>query len=136
MPAQTAVSCERVSRLTRASVIEGREFNPVNPLKVTRFWHLNHRDHRKLLVIDGNLAFAGGINISAAYSGVPFGNKRASASRGWRDTHIAIRGPAVTDIQRLFLETWNKQRCKPVGGRQYVRKLQAEGDKLGARSRG
>jgi cardiolipin synthase A/B len=106
------------------------EFNPVNPLKVSRYWRINHRDHRKVLVIDGKLAFTGGINISAVYSGGSFGRRRASAERGWRDTHIAMEGPAVTDFQRLFLETWDKQRCEPPISRPYVRELTPAGDKL------
>src|SRR5207249_1808482 len=48
------------------------EFNPVNPLK-GKFLALNNRDHRKLLVIDGAIGFAGGINISNVYSSRIFG---------------------------------------------------------------
>ena len=44
------------------------EFNPVNPLVAKKAWEINHRDHRKLLVVDGQVAFLGGINISNVYS--------------------------------------------------------------------
>ena len=43
------------------------EYNPVNPLKASRNWDINQRDHRKLLVVDGRIAFTGGVNISAVY---------------------------------------------------------------------
>jgi cardiolipin synthase len=48
--------------------VQTLEFNPVNPLKVRRKWRINHRDHRKILVVDGRVAFTGGINISSVYT--------------------------------------------------------------------
>src|SRR4029079_15278135 len=45
------------------------KFNPVNPTKARATWTLDHRDHRKLLIIDGHTAFTGGINFSGVYSG-------------------------------------------------------------------
>src|SRR5205814_9196621 len=65
------------------------EFNPVDPRAVKKPWELTHRDHRKLMVIDGRTAFLGGINISSVYSsGSSLGRRTAEpeASRGWRDT--------------------------------------------------
>src|SRR5262249_5136149 len=44
------------------------KFNPVNPLAAKAGWHPNQRDHRKLLVVDGRIAYLGGINISNVYS--------------------------------------------------------------------
>ena len=58
------------------------EFNPVNPLAARRDWALNQRDHRKLLVIDGRIAFLGGINISSVYSG---GSSKGASGRGALD---------------------------------------------------
>jgi phosphatidylserine/phosphatidylglycerophosphate/cardiolipin synthase-like enzyme len=52
----------------RAGGIAVLEFNPVNPLHAREDWQLNHRDHRKLLVVDGRTAFVGGVNISSVYS--------------------------------------------------------------------
>jgi len=48
--------------------IEVPEFNPINPLKLKKQWLVNNRDHRKLLVVDGQTAFIGGIKISSVYS--------------------------------------------------------------------
>ncbi|HVZ45709.1 MAG TPA: phospholipase D-like domain-containing protein [Ramlibacter sp.] len=54
-------------RLAQAGV-QVVEFNPVSPLNLKKGWAPNHRDHRKLLVVDGAIAFLGGINISNVYS--------------------------------------------------------------------
>jgi len=94
------------------------EFNPINPLAGGKPWRMNHRDHRKLMVIDGRTAFLGGINISSVYSrGSSFGREESVTTPhvGWRDTDIRIDGPVVAEFQRLFFETWNKQGGKPLG---------------------
>ncbi len=53
------------------------EFNPINPLKAKREWLLNHRDHRKMLIVDGEIAFTGGVNISEVYTKKPSGGSSA-----------------------------------------------------------
>ncbi len=95
-------------------------FQPVNPLHRPLGWRINNRDHRKILVVDGKVAFAGGVNIAAAYTRSSSfrsrGKARASASAsapasvGWRDTHIQINGPAVAALQWMFLDNWASQR--------------------------
>ena len=88
------------------------EFNPVNPLTARNGWEVNQRDHRKLLVVDGRVAFVGGINISSVYSGGSFSaasKRRPDGGPQWRDTHLMVEGPVVADFQRLFLATWEKQ---------------------------
>lgn len=85
-----------------------REFNPPDPIQDQNPFDIDTRDHRKLLIVDGRVAFTGGINIDRNYvrpSDVVGG---ASASSGWRDTHIAIRGPAVAAFQDLFVSTWEE----------------------------
>jgi cardiolipin synthase len=93
-----------------------QEFNPVNPLKLNGPWQPNNRDHRKILVVDGEVAFTGGVNISEAYStGSLFRSKaRKSDTVGWRDTHLKIQGPAVATLQSVFLKTWNAHATEPV----------------------
>jgi cardiolipin synthase len=103
-------------RLTQAGV-QVLEFNPVNPLAARRSWSPNHRDHRKLLVVDGRLAFLGGINISNVYSSgssPPRGRQTPGPQAGWRDTDVRIAGPAAAEFERLFDETWEKQQGKPL----------------------
>jgi cardiolipin synthase len=100
----------------RADDVAVCEFNPVNPAKPPRGWQINNRDHRKVLVVDGRVAFTGGINISGVYSAGSFGSRRKQEPResGWRDTHIRVRGPIVNEFQRLFLEAWTRQKCTPL----------------------
>lgn len=99
----------------RAAGIGVCEFNPVNPLKLAGDSDLgiNNRDHRKILVVDGRVAFTGGINISGVYSAGSFGSKRKAPSReeGWRDTHVMMRGPIVARFEELFANSWNGQAC-------------------------
>lgn len=93
-------------------------FNPISPLKRPGYWGINHRDHRKIIVIDGHTGFTGGINISQVYSSGSFlgsGGSRSAkvaATEGWRDTHVEIRGPAAWGLERMFRRTWEMQGCK------------------------
>jgi cardiolipin synthase len=121
---------EYFERLRQAGV-RVCEYNPVNPLKARGAWRINNRDHRKLLVVDGGVAFAGGINISGVYSSGSFSKRRRKppVEDGWRDTHIEVRGPIVADVQRLFLETWAKQ-CGEIGAADYFPRPRAEGGKV------
>ncbi|RPH44332.1 MAG: cardiolipin synthase B [Burkholderiales bacterium] len=87
------------------------EFNPITP-RSGRPVSLNHRDHRKILVVDGRIAYTGGVNISDVYSsGSASARRRSERGTGWRDTHIEIRGPAVAELQALFVGTWRRQGC-------------------------
>jgi cardiolipin synthase A/B len=123
----------------RAGGIAVLEFNPVNPLaKNPKTWRVNHRDHRKQLVIDGRMAFIGGVNISDSYSSAPSGKPATGRQRpaatddeeGWRDTHLQIEGPVVAEFQRLFLDTWTRQADAPPTPRHYYPALSAQGDEI------
>jgi cardiolipin synthase len=110
--------------------IEVLEFNPVNPLMTKVPWSPNNRDHRKLLVVDGRTAFIGGINISSVYSSgsaVRRAGNAAGSKVAWRDTHIQIEGPVVGELQKLFMDTWEKQRGKPLAPRDYFPTLERQG---------
>jgi len=117
-----------------ASGIQVLEFNPINPLAGNKKeWLLNNRDHRKLLVVDGRIAFIGGINISEAYSSGPIGKstrKKRANPAGWRDTHLQIEGPVVAEFQKLFVDTWVKQKGQPLAQKSYFPKLDAQGDEI------
>lgn len=119
-------------RRLRADGIAVCEFNPVNPLRagLSRGLQLNNRGHRKLLVVDGKVAFTGGVNISRAYSSGSFSDAggRPSRKEGWRDTHIMVRGPVVHEFQRLFLDAWRRQGCGPADGEGYFPRLPRRGD--------
>ena len=111
------------------------EFNPVNPLAGNKKeWLLNNRDHRKLLVVDGRIAFIGGINISESYSSGPSmqvsQEKAGENAAGWRDTHLQIEGPVVAEFQKLFMDTWNKQKGQAAGRKKYFPTLDKQGDDI------
>ncbi len=97
------------------------EFNPVNPLTAKAGWDVNQRDHRKLLVVDGRIAFLGGINISGVYASgsSPGVHARPTGTLPWRDTHLQVEGPVVAELQKLFIETWDKQKGEPLAERIY-----------------
>ena len=106
---------EFLADLTQAEVTLC-EFNPLNPLD-ERFSGVNQRDHRKIVVVDGVQAFAGGVNFSHAYRIASKQAKRGGFSKqeaideGWRDTHIALRGTASKQLESLFRDTWSRAKC-------------------------
>lgn len=71
---------------------------------INRFWwsrfQLNFRNHRKIVVSDGKVAFIGGLNVGDEYLG------RDQRFGPWRDTHLEMRGPVVQAVQLVFLEDW------------------------------
>lgn len=78
--------------------IHTRVFNPVVPIIST---HYNNRDHRKILVIDGVVAYTGGINLADEYI------NQEERFGVWKDTAIRVSGDAVRSFVLLFLENWN-----------------------------
>lgn len=104
----------------RSAGVRLLEFHPINPAaKNPRLWRINNRDHRKMLIVDGQIAFVGGINISDTYSSVPSALHTPSSNgdvtdAGWRDTHLRIEGPAAAQFQDLFVETWRQHSDEPL----------------------
>jgi cardiolipin synthase len=78
--------------------IECRPFSQIKPVLST---HQNNRDHRKILVIDGQVAFTGGVNLADEYINqlVRFGH--------WKDTAVMVEGEAVKSFTTMFLKMWN-----------------------------
>jgi cardiolipin synthase len=126
----------------RSGGIQLLEFNPVNPLAGNKSeWLLNNRDHRRQLVIDGRIAFTGGVNISDTYSSGPSGKRKKKKSdptasktleptKGWRDTHLKMEGPVVAEFQKLFMTTWTKQKGEPLAMRNYFPDLSVQGEEI------
>ena len=80
--------------------VEVHRYNPIFPLPSI---YSNYRNHRKIVVIDGQIGYIGGMNIAQRYlTGVHNGE--------WRDTHLRITGAACQDLQRVFFDDWSKQR--------------------------
>ena len=80
---------------------KGIKCMPMNPLMPFLNLAMNNRDHRKIMVIDGNVAFSGGINLADEYI-----NEKIKYGH-WKDTGIKIAGAAVWNFTEMFLELWN-----------------------------
>ncbi|MDP9108521.1 MAG: cardiolipin synthase [Pseudomonadota bacterium] len=116
----------------KAAGIRMIAFNPINPLKGLTRLDFNNRDHRKLLVVDGKIAFTGGVNISATYARSSiFRSKSGGGEKtGWRDTHLRIEGPAVAALQVIFIEGWESQAAGEMADRMYFPVLSNAGDRV------
>ncbi|MDJ0523161.1 MAG: cardiolipin synthase [Planctomycetota bacterium] len=101
----------RLLRKLRKAGGEGAVFLPVWPFG-KRFVP-NLRNHRKLLVCDGEVAFFGGLNVGEEYLG------HRKPGRDWCDLQVEVRGPAVADAQRVFVEDWDFAAGKLLEGPAY-----------------
>lgn len=92
---------------------KGIEIVEFDPLRFPYLNHALHRDHRKIVVIDGKVAYTGGMNIADYYiQGLPEIGE-------WRDMHVRIEGSAVAQLQEIFLDMWNKTAKQNVSGEIY-----------------
>ena len=118
--------------------VEVIEFNPVTPGTVlAKGLALNRRNHRKLTIVDGRVAFLGGINISSVYTSGSSGSGTSGRAdppfeeRPWRDTQVRIEGPVVADFQRSFAKMWSQLEKKPpLAGAAYFPPLPRRGPHL------
>lgn len=81
-----------------------------HPFDWYNFRRINHRTHRKVLVVDGTRAFTGGVGIATEWMG------DASNPDEWRDNHFELRGPIVTHLQGAFSENWLEATGEVLGG--------------------
>ena len=103
--------------LTKKQVVELRsrgieiyEFDPLRFPWINRIWS---RDHRKIVVIDGVVAYTGGMNVADYYiEGKP-------EIGDWRDLHMRVYGHTVGELQGIFLRIWNRVSGQDVGGTEY-----------------
>ena len=86
-------------------------FLPLDPLR--RRIQINLRNHRKILVVDGQVAFTGGLNIGDEYLG------KVARFGYWRDTHLRVTGPLVAGLQRVFTEDWDFAAGEALEGEPY-----------------
>jgi cardiolipin synthetase len=89
---------------------QGIEIYEFDPVKFPWVNHVFHRDHRKIVVIDGNIAYTGGMNVADYYI------KGTEVVGSWRDMHCRIEGDEVNTLQAIFLKIWNKTTKQNIHG--------------------
>ena len=91
----------------------GVEIVKFDPFRFPYINHAYHRDHRKIVIIDGKIGYNGGMNIADYYiEGLPEIGE-------WRDMHVRIEGEGVNYLQDIFLDMWNKTAKQAIGGKDY-----------------
>lgn len=97
------------NNIVRELLNSGIEIYPVIKVKIKQLANrINHRDHRKIIIVDGHTGFVGGINISDRY------DNSIDTGLYWRDTHVRITGKTVLNLQRHFLINWNVSQSNPL----------------------
>lgn len=104
----------------RDDSIDIHEFDPVRFPWVNHIWP---RDHRKIVVIDGRIAYTGGMNVADYYI---VGTKQVGE---WRDMHCRIEGPVVNELQDIFVRIWQKVTKEQLTDKKYFQ-AQEKGDKM------
>jgi cardiolipin synthase len=95
-----------------------------HPMRWYTISRLNHRTHRKLLIVDGRIGFSGGVGIADDWLG------DADAKNHWRDTVARVEGPVVTQMQSAFMDNWIKSRGELLTGLDYFPTAGAAGPHL------
>ena len=113
------------SRLSRADAALMENAGVVivrfNPLKWYDIRRINNRTHRKLLIVDGRVGFTGGVGISDEWQG------NAEDPEHWRDNHYRMTGPAVIQLQSVFMDNWIKARGEVLHGDKFFPPLPPPG---------
>ena len=99
----------------------GVQIKKFHPPHWSHLGRLNNRTHRKLLVVDGKVAFTGGVGIAPEWTG------HAQDPKHWRDTHFRVEGPVVGQMQSVFLDNWVKVTGEVLHGPAYFPDLSSPG---------
>ena len=108
-------------QIMREAGVEVEKYNPLVWFNLAR---LNHRDHRKLLIVDGKIGFIGGAGLADLWQG------NADAPKHWRDTQFRLEGPAVGQMQAAFMDNWVKTTGHVLDAEDYFPELPPAGDNL------
>jgi cardiolipin synthase A/B len=120
-----AVGSAQMSRsLVNFMARNGIDIEWYHPLRWYTLSTLNHRTHRKLLVVDGRIGFSGGVGIADDWLG------DADSKNHWRDTVACVEGPVVTQMQSAFMDNWVKSRGELLTGLDYFPPLTVTGPHL------
>jgi cardiolipin synthase len=93
-----------------------------HPLRWYTLSRMNHRTHRKLLIVDGEIGFSGGVGIADDWLG------DADSKDHWRETVVRVEGPAVTQMQFAFMDNWIKSRGELLTGLEYFPQVAPQGE--------
>ena len=115
------VDRDDVRRLREAGV----EVVFYRPLRWYQLDRLNHRTHRKLLIVDGRIGFTGGVGVADQWLG------HAQDREHWRDSHFRVVGPVVAQLQAAFMDDWFETKGEVLDGPGYFPDLSPEGTALG-----
>jgi len=103
----------------RTSGVEIEKYHPITWYTIDR---INNRTHRKLLVVDGRIAFTGGVGIADQWMG------DADSPEHWRDAHFRVTGPAAAQMQTAFMENWLELRPEVLHDARYFPEIQPTGE--------
>lgn len=114
------------TRKMEASLLEqmksaGVDIKKYHPLRWYHLARLNNRTHRKLLIIDGEIGFTGGVGIASQWTG------NAQDPEHWRDIHFQVEGPVVAQMQAVFLDNWMKVKNEVIHDSYYFPSLKPVG---------
>ncbi len=108
-----------LGRTLAASGCHFARYKPVRPLTIKR---INHRNHRRVLVVDGRIGFTGGTGIGDTWTG------DGRHEGHWRQTDVRVEGPIVRALQAAFVEDWREATTLLLGGDAYFPPLEPRGD--------
>ena len=106
-----------LDRMVQAGVTVER-YHPLHWYNLAR---MNNRTHRKLLIVDGEVGFTGGVGIADLWQG------DANDPSHWRDSHYRLQGPAVAQMQAAFMDNWIKATGTLLQGKEYFPELPVAG---------
>jgi cardiolipin synthase A/B len=95
-----------------------------HPLRWYTISRVNHRTHRKLLIVDGEIGFSGGVGIADEWLG------DADRRDRWRETVVRVEGPVVTQMQFAFMDNWVKSRGELLTGLDYFPRVEPRGEQM------
>lgn len=101
-----------------AAGVQIRRYHPLHWYNIGR---LNNRTHRKLLIVDGEIGFTGGVGIADQWTG------DGGDPEHWRDTHFRVEGPVVAQLQAAFNDNWIKTTGQVFNGEKYFPDLPEKG---------
>jgi cardiolipin synthase len=106
----------------------GIRWRKYRPIRLFSFYKMGKRTHRKILVVDGRVAFTGGLGISQQWLG------NARNAREWRDTQVRVTGPVVDQMQAIFAEDWTYTTGEILAGDKFYAKNDGPGGSVQAQA--